>query len=681
VIVSRASVGGAGMSSPHRPARVDAGAGGRLRALDGVRGLAVLFFHAGMPWAHGGFLGVDTFFVLSGYLITVLLLRESRATGRVSLRRFWARRARRLLPALLLVLAALAAYATTLPTEARPRLRGDALATLGYVANWRFVVQAEDYFAHTGPPSPLRHTWSLGVEEQFYLLWPLLFLVALRLRRPRAAVVALATLGTAASAVLMARMADAGVSVPRLYYGTDTRISSLLIGCLLAAVLGRFPGERPLRHASVRALTALAALAGVAVTGVLWVTADVERLWRGGFVVAAVATAALVAGVVLDPGGPVGRLLAAPPLAALGVISYGVYLWHWPVYLVVNGERTGLVGVSLLGARVAVTLLVAVASFLLVERPVLRGALRSWRALVVPPAAVGAVSAAMVVVTLPLPLPQVVPWRTPPSPSLSARAPASGAPASGAPASGAPVAPSPASTGGAAVGTSGRVLVLGDSVALTLGYGLQQVADEHGMAVTDRGILGCGLLPDGTYRYVGEVHSTPPECAEMPARWRADLDTYDPDVVLLLVGRWEVMDRVEDGRWVQVGDPAYDARLAAELDDAVRLLSARGAAVGLLTAPYYHRAERPDGGLWPEDDPARVDRWNALVRDAAARHPGVAHVVDLGARTTGEPGVYRNHLDGIELRYDGVHFTGRAARYLGRWILPQVAGWPRPGGG
>ncbi|HMA47716.1 MAG TPA: acyltransferase, partial [Frankiaceae bacterium] len=306
------------MSSPHRPAAQAAGTGGRLRALDGVRGLAVLavlFFHAGMPWARGGFLGVDTFFVLSGYLITVLLLRESRETGGVSLRRFWARRARRLLPALLLVLAALVAYATTLPAEARPRLRGDALATLGYVANWRFVAQAEDYFTHTGPPSPLRHTWSLGVEEQFYLLWPLLFLVALRLRRPRAAVVGLASLGTVASAVAMARMADGGASVARLYYGTDTRISSLLVGCLLAAVLGRFPGERPLRRASARALTALAALAGVAVTGVLWVTADVERLWRGGFLIAAVATAAVVAGVALDPRGPIGRLVAAPPLA------------------------------------------------------------------------------------------------------------------------------------------------------------------------------------------------------------------------------------------------------------------------------------------------------------------------------------------------------------------------------
>jgi peptidoglycan/LPS O-acetylase OafA/YrhL len=627
-----------------------------------------------MPWARGGFLGVDTFFVLSGYLITVLLLRESRETGRISLRRFWARRARRLLPALLLVLAALAAYATTLPTEARPRLRGDALATLGYVANWRFVAQAEDYFTHTGPPSPLRHTWSLGVEEQFYLLWPLLFLVALRLRRPRAAVVGLASLGTVASAVAMARMADGGASVARLYYATDTRISSLLVGCLLAAVLGRFPGERPLRRASARALTAIAALAGVAVTGGLWVTADVERLWRGGFLIAAVATAAVVAGVALDPRGPIGRLVAAPPLAALGVVSYGVYLWHWPVYLVVNGERTGLVGAPLLGARVAVTLLVAVASFLLVERPVLRGALRSWRALVVPPAAVGAVSAAIVVVTLPVP--QVVPWRAPPVTEVTA-----GAPASAAPESTAPDSASPASTGGAAVGANARVLVLGDSVALTLGYGLEQVADEQGMDVTDRGILGCGLLTAGTYRYVGEVHTTPPECAATRARWRTDVDTSHPDVVLLLVGRWEVMDRLEDGRWVHVGDPAYDERLAAELDEAVQVLSARGAAVGLLTAPYYHRAERPDGGLWPEDDPARVDRWNALVRDAAARHPRVAHVVDLGARTTGEPGVYRNYLDGIELRYDGVHFTGRAARYLGRWILPQVAAWPRPGGG
>jgi hypothetical protein len=227
------------------------------------------------------------------------------------------------------------------------------------------------------------------------------------------------------------------------------------------------------------------------------------------------------------------------------------------------------------------------------------------------------------------------------------------------------------------VRTTTRVLVLGDSVARTLGQGLRREAAAHRMAVIDRGVLGCGLLTAGGYRYVGEINTTPASCAAIRARWRGDVDAFDPDVVLLLAGRWEVMDRVDDGRWVHVGDPTYDARLAAQLDDAVRLLSARGAAVGLLTAPYYRRAERLDGGLWPEDVPTRVDRWNLLVRAAVARRLGVAHLVDLGARTAPRPGVYRNRVDGVLLRYDGVHFTVRGARHLARWILPQLSPWPR----
>ncbi|HLZ37365.1 MAG TPA: acyltransferase, partial [Mycobacteriales bacterium] len=231
------------MSSPHRAPPVDAeprarrpstvvGAGGRLRALDGVRGLAVLavlFFHAGMPWAHGGFLGVDTFFVLSGYLITVLLLREWRETGGVSLRRFWARRARRLLPALLLVLAALAAYAATLPTEVRPRLRGDALATLGYVANWRFIFSGQSYFDQFSQPSPLRHMWSLAIEEQFYLVWPLVVFACLRLGRGRRRIlVGVAAAGVVVSTLVMAALYDS-TDPSRAYYGTDSRMHTILI--------------------------------------------------------------------------------------------------------------------------------------------------------------------------------------------------------------------------------------------------------------------------------------------------------------------------------------------------------------------------------------------------------------------------------------------------------------------
>ena len=213
-----------------------------LPGLDGLRALAVvavLLYHAGLPWIPGGFLGVEVFFVLSGYLITALLLTEWRRLGRVDLKAFWWRRARRLLPALYLVLIATLAYAVVfLPGEVAG-LRGDVLAALGYVTNWYLVFGHESYFEAVGRPSLLKHLWSLAVEEQFYLFWPLVFWLgvsfgATRWRTRRLLFVALA--GAAAAALLMANLYRPEVDPSRLYFGTDTRVTGLLVGAALAFV-------------------------------------------------------------------------------------------------------------------------------------------------------------------------------------------------------------------------------------------------------------------------------------------------------------------------------------------------------------------------------------------------------------------------------------------------------------
>lgn len=212
-------------------------------ALDGVRAcavLAVLLFHGGVAALPGGFLGVDAFFVLSGFLITSLLLAERSSTGRTDLVAFWGRRARRLLPALLLVLATVAVVSRWLlpPTEL-PALRLDSLAAVAYLANWRMMFRGGDYFAATGAPSPLQHTWSLGIEEQFYLIWPLVFLAAVvvaRGRRIRLILLVIALAGAVASALASALLYSP-VNVDRDYYGTDTRAVALLVGCGLAVLL------------------------------------------------------------------------------------------------------------------------------------------------------------------------------------------------------------------------------------------------------------------------------------------------------------------------------------------------------------------------------------------------------------------------------------------------------------
>src|SRR6478609_4461194 len=264
-------------------------------ALDGVRAVAVvavLAFHGGLPGARGGFLGVDAFFVLSGYLITALLLAEwTRSGGRIDLAAFWGRRARRLLPALLVVVAAVAVGGRMLlPPEEVRLLRGDGIAALLYVANWRMILRGGDYFAQTAAPSPLEHTWSLGIEEQFYLAWPLVLCAVLWSRRRGGGVrrrlrvlVAVCVGGAAVSTVALARaytVDDPG----RAYYGTDTRGAALLVGAGLAALLATRDrgGTGPGRWWR----TTLGALAAAAAVALGWAATHVSGadhgLYRGG---------------------------------------------------------------------------------------------------------------------------------------------------------------------------------------------------------------------------------------------------------------------------------------------------------------------------------------------------------------------------------------------------------------
>ena len=615
-------------------------------ALDGVRALAVvavLLFHGGVAAARGGFLGVDAFFVLSGYLITSLLLAEHARTGTIALTAFWGRRARRLLPALLVLVAftAVAGHATLAPDELA-RLRGDALAALLYVANWRMIAHGTGYFDTTAAPSLLQHTWSLAIEEQFYLLWPLVLLLVLGGRRRPLPALCLAGIGL--SAVAAAVLGAPGHDVGRAYYGTDTRAASLLIGALLAAALAR----RPSHARPSRALVGGLAVLGTAYTAWAWthLTGASPWLYRGGLLAGAVAVAAVLAHVALFPRGTAARLLALPPLPQVGAVSYGLYLWHWPVYALVDGGRTGLGGPPLLAARLAVTLAAALASSALVEQPIRRG--RPGRAAVLRgrPAVLTSGVALAAVATLAATL--TVPPRVRPAAALAVQ-----------------VAPVRSTRHGVPA-----VDLFGDSVAWTFA---RYLPPHPGLVVRDHTALGCGLVRGRPYRYFGAVHDAPRRCEDWPAGWARTVAADRPDVTVLLVGRWETMDRVHDGRWTHLGDPAFDAYLATELGRAVATLSARGARVVLCTYPYTRRGERPDGSLYPEDDPARIRRWNDLVRAEAGRHPGVAALADVNA-ILGPDGRYTPTVGGVPVRSDGLHLTPAGSVLLARRLLPWIAG-------
>ena len=349
--------------------------------LDGIRAVAVaavVLFHGRVAGVPGGFLGVDLFFVLSGFLITSLLLEEHARTGGIDLVRFWLGRARRLLPAALLVIAVSLVAVALLSSADLPSLRGDALASALYVNNWHQLLAERSYFAAFGRPSLLQHFWSLAVEEQFYLLWPLLLLVALRWLRPaRAALLALA--GALASGLLMALLHDPADDPTRVYYGTDTRATPLLIGVALAfAWPAMRPGVREVRGGARLDLDAIG-LAGLAL--VLWGVLDWgERdpfVYPGGLALAAVGAALLIASAA-HPSSRVGRALGWAPLVWIGARSYGIYLWHWPVMAMTRPRLDVDLSLWLLvPLQVVATLALAALSYRFVEMPIRRGALQT----------------------------------------------------------------------------------------------------------------------------------------------------------------------------------------------------------------------------------------------------------------------------------------------------------------
>ncbi|MEI7716840.1 MAG: acyltransferase, partial [Mycobacterium sp.] len=365
---------------------------GGIPALDGLRGIAValvLVGHGGVTGLSGGFIGVDVFFVLSGFLITALLLDELGRAGRIGVAAFWIRRARRLLPALVLMVLTVVAARGLLPDQSLDGLRDDAVAAFLWVANWRFVATKTDYFTR-GTPSPLQHTWSLGVEEQYYFLWPMLLIGATLLlaqwaRRRfvratvgevRLAMFAIAAVGALGSAVAAAVLASDDTR-DRVYFGTDTRAQALLIGSAAAALLvGDWPALNRgwclirtrwgRRAARVLPFVGLAGLAEAA----HYATGSAGEFHHGLLTGVALAAVLVVAPVAVEQRGVAARMLTWRPLTWLGTISYGVYLWHWPIFMALNGERTGWTGLPLFAARCVATVAVAAGSWWLVEQPI-----------------------------------------------------------------------------------------------------------------------------------------------------------------------------------------------------------------------------------------------------------------------------------------------------------------------
>ena len=644
-----------------RPGAASGGSIAYRPALDGVRALAVvavLLYHGLPSSAPGGFLGVDVFFVLSGYLITSLLVNEAGRTRAIDLARFWTRRARRLFPALVLACGTIVLVGWVYPHVVDvPRLGTDIAATIGYVVNWRFVVAHQDYFAQFAQPSFLRHAWSLAIEEQFYLLWPLVVGGVLVWRRARPSRFAIGCgIAAALSAAWMATLYELGASTSRLYYGTDTRAQALLVGAAFGAA---GLGQRRIRSSAGRRaveLVGLLGLAGVAACVVL-IDDHTTMLFTGGFTVAAVAAMALVADAAQPDPSRLGRVLAVPPLVWIGRISYGIYLWHWPIVLLATPARIGVGGLSLFAIRVVITLAVSVASYVLVEQPIRRGALRNWRFWTAVPTTAAVVVAGGFLVTA-----NATRVFTPPTAARHLEAAPTTTPGPTTTAPGVVTPPPPT-----------RVLVVGDSVALTLGIGLGYDKEKLDLSVSNDGILGCGLLRGGQIWVDGAWSNIGANCQQWPTRWASDVSIAKPQVVIVLVGTWDAYDRRINGSFVPYGSQQADQLLVQDIRDSLGVLAAQGAQVLYMTAPYIVKENDPNppSAYRSAFDRPRVDHFNALLHEAVGTDPR-AEIVDLNKflAPNGEPAHLR---DGKPMQDDGVHLGPEGSLAVAEWLAPTIA--------
>ena len=355
-----------------------------MPGVDGLRALAVatvFIFHAGGTWLPGGFLGVDFFLVISGYLITSLLVAEQRSGGRIDLWRFWLRRVRRLIPALLLAIAGTLVAMLILHWEEVPRLKGATLSAFAYVTNWYFIFADVPYVEKFGRPNVFTHLWSLAVEEQFYLFWPLVLAVILIVLKLRPwAIGVLAVAGAAFSTAWAWHLYDPYALPWRIYYGTDTRAVGLFVG-IVGAILLPPSRLRPVASAVGRwgmEIIGLAALAGV-----LWCMFSIDefenRLYQGGMLMLAIPAIVLII-VSAHPQTLLGKFWGLPALVWIGARSYGMYLWHWPVLMLTRpGDDVSISGAPLVAIQIMLVVGISALSYRFVEQPIRRNGLAGLR--------------------------------------------------------------------------------------------------------------------------------------------------------------------------------------------------------------------------------------------------------------------------------------------------------------
>ncbi|GAA3548055.1 membrane protein [Aeromicrobium flavum] len=642
--------------------------GSRSSALDGARGYAVLVllaYHFGVEALQGAWVGLNLFFVFSGYVIVMILLKEHARFGRVSVLDFYRRRARRLLPALTLLILAVGTWAVVAADHATRRpMKDDILATVGFVMNWRLVSQADQYFAEFGNPSFFRHVWTLSVEEQFYIVAPIAAVLLVRMVGSRALRVGIILAVAVASAVWTAQIGLATAEAQaHAYYGTDTRIQALLAGMAMAFAVGPDrEGRRP-RQMSPRTAGLLAWTATLVTTAGFFLVPPMAPLMfeRGGMLALSLLTALGIAGIVQVGPGPYRRIFTWGPLVYLGILTYGLYLWHWPVKLWLDRYAADLPVVAELLVGSVVTLAVAALSFHLVEVPVMRGglgrltgSLRKGRVLAVAATAVVLVLAFRVG-AVPTVQEDLAAGRIPElTPETAPYEPGS-----------APL----------------RVAIYGDSVPYYLSDGFP--ADRYpDLELTNLAVEGCGLLPLTTYWSPGYREPVKPECRASREEMTERLRDARADVLVLMVGTdLGTLHERDDGTLIGPDDPELGSLVDEQLDDLraaaeaagvrqvqVATLPCREVSVERLPSPPFDRDWMREHTEVTRNlaEPDRANRW--LTEWAKGTD---TPVLDLNGALGCDDG-FRRQINGITLFRDALHFSDEAAPMLWTWLAPAV---------
>ncbi|MEE3276137.1 MAG: acyltransferase family protein [Actinomycetota bacterium] len=715
-----------------------------IPGIDGIRGIWVvigpLLYHAATDTVSGGILGIDLFFTLSSFLIISIALNEFEKTGRIDLKAYAGRRARRLLPALFLALGVLTLYLILfVPVDQYPRWTGAIVSALAYCANWFEIFSGVSYFEDF-QHSPLRHVWSFSIEEQFYIFAPLYLITVLHFFKKHAYSVLLWTMvaGTIASTWWMGHLYPGGGDPSRVYYGTDTRAHSLFAGIILAVIVRQRGPVRTRRAqlwwvAGAYASTfffawaifeiseqsawmfehggflLVAALSCVMVYGVaqpaerawhawlptslsapdapirsrIWVGAMYAGLFTGGWAIVSAARGnapfdhwPYLLGVGIGwfwygcagaAKGPLHWFLESPIIRWVGKISYGLYLYHWPIYLLVTPTRAArlvpgvdvIEGNNLIWLHLAITFAVSTASFYLVEQPVVRRRVPLLDRPMKPIPALAASAVAVVAILGGLLWVNTRPADEAAASSLGQCAEQGLLPPS--------------------TDDRLRVLVVGDSVALQIGEALctWAIGNPGEIVVLNEAHLGCIVgrygqkrIPEGIEGPVGELCSAwndPVEPHVMldpeVVSWPTAVEVFEPEVVLSHVTPWDVTDRLVPSlgdEWVNIGMTVYDDYISSEYRLASEVLGATGAQVVWLEGAHLKREIRP------QNHPDRIDRLNELV---------VAATVDLDFVTTVP---YRDFIGDIgsererHTRFDGVHLSEAGVAEVGAWLMDGI---------